>query len=140
MTNKKPNIGVRDIIFLVLSSIYLVGIKTFFRACDPKEDGSWMVCHWASQAIIAFAIVIAAISVLHLIMTSPLVKAGLSLALIPCVILSATVPGGFIKLCRMTTMRCHTVTRPSVLVISIIFVVVAVIDVIFQFRSAKKAD
>ena len=49
MTNKKPNIGVRDIIFLVLSSIYLIGIKTFFRACDPKEDGSWSAIGQAKQ-------------------------------------------------------------------------------------------
>ncbi len=139
MENKKLNIGVRDIILLVLSSIYLVGIKTFFRACDPKEDGSWMVCHWASQAIVAFAIVLTAISLLHLIMASPAVKAGLSLALIPCAIVSAMIPGGFVKLCRMTTMRCHTITRPSVLIISIFFVVVAVIDVIFQFQNAKKS-
>ena len=31
----------------ILSGLLIIGTLTVFRACGPKEDGTWMHCHTA---------------------------------------------------------------------------------------------
>ena len=46
------------ILLFVFSVVELIGIRTFFAPCGPKEDGSWMSCHWAGQAVTGTAAVL----------------------------------------------------------------------------------
>ena len=54
-------------ILFTLSLILTIGIKTFFSGCGPKEDGSWMLCHWTEQTIFILGICLSIISLIALI-------------------------------------------------------------------------
>ena len=135
MDNKKLNIRVSDIVLLILSAIFLAGILTFFAPCGPKDDGSWMTCHWAGQAIRGIAAVLFIISVIHLIIKDENVKQGLSVAIIPMALLSAILPGTLIGLCMMNTMRCRAIMRPGTIVLSVLMIAAAVLDIILQRKK-----
>ena len=135
MKNKRTNIGASDFIMLVLSVIFLTGIRTFFAPCGPKDDGSWMTCHWAGQAITGIAAVLFVISVIHLFVKDARIKQGLSLAMIPVALLSAVLPGNLIGLCMMDTVRCHSVMRTASVVLSVLVIAAAVFDVIVQKKK-----
>lgn len=140
MKNKKIKLSARDIAILALSVIYSVGIETFFKPCAQKSDGSWMLCHWAGNSVFAFSLAILAISLAHFFISDSRAKIGLSAALIPVSLFSALIPGIFVRLCISNTMRCHTIMRPSVIIISVLLIIVAVIDIFLEshhYRLSK---
>ncbi|MBR0171492.1 MAG: DUF4418 family protein [Lachnospiraceae bacterium] len=121
---KKNNpASVIDVIILLLCLLLTAGIKLVFHACAPKEDGSWMTCHWAEQAVFAIgvAMVIQALALLLYDRQGKHgVKAGISFALAIQGIICAVLPGILINLCMMQDMRCHTLMRPAVIVLCIL--------------------
>lgn len=135
MADKKFNIGVSDIVLAAVSVIFIAGIFSFFGACGPKADGSWMMCHWAGQIEKGLSIVLAVISLARLFVKNSKVKLGLSLSIIPVAVFAALVPAHIIHLCMMKTMRCHTIMHPAVVVISVVLIVTAVIDSIIQSKK-----
>lgn len=137
MADTKRKIGVGDIALLVLSVFFAVGMFTIFAPCGPKEDGSWMVCHWAGNAVKGLAIVLAALSVAHIAFQNGSVKIGLSLAIVPVALFAAIVPGNVISLCMMKTMKCHAVTQPAGIVLSALIIIAAVLDIVLQKKNNK---
>ena len=132
MEKKFGKVSVGDIILLAISVIYLIGILTFFGPCGPKDDGSWMTCHWAGQAVTGLAAVLTIIAVIHILVPNAKIKTGLDIAVIPVALLAAIIPGNLINLCMMDTMRCHSIMRPAVIVMSILVIAAAVFNVITQ--------
>ena len=124
------------IILTVLSACDLIGMLTFLAPCGPKEDGSWMTCHWAGQALIALAILLAVFSVIHLVVPSPRTKQGLSLAILPTALVAAILPGNLISLCAMPSMHCHMVTRPGALVFGVLIALIALADLLVNRKDA----
>ena len=135
MEEKKKNIGIIDIILVIVEVLFLTGVLTVFKACGPKDDGSWMTCHWAGQAAIGVAVVLLIIAIVHMIVPAAKVKLGLALAIIPVSILVAVIPGCLINLCMMDTMRCHTVMRPFIIIMSVITIILSVIDILVQRKK-----
>ena len=129
MNEKKRRCGITDVLLLVLNLIFFVGIQTVFAPCEARPDGSWMICHWAGQALIGIAAALLAIAVMHLVIPRTQVKIGLSLAVIPVSVLAFAVPDHLIDLCMMETMHCHTVMEPAVTVLSLLNVLLAAADI-----------
>lgn len=102
-----------SIVLFLLCLIQALGIKTIFKAC-PAHDGTYMSCHWAEQAVLAFAIALTILSLLALIAKSVQAKKALCLSIIPLTVLSALIPGKFITLCMMADMRCISIMKPAV--------------------------
>ena len=125
-------------VMTVLSLLLTIGVRTVFSACGPKEDGSWMTCHWAQQAVFMTGIALTVISVIVLIFGSHKAALGASLAAIPVSITAALTPGIAINLCMMTNMHCHTVMRPAVTVISAMIAVAAAAEAAIQISGGKK--
>ncbi len=136
MSDKKLKIGVSDVLLALLGILFLVGILTFFAPCRPKDDGSWMVCHWAGNSVTGVAAVICFLSLVHLFVFNSRIRMGLDIALFALAILADLIPGHLINLCKMETMRCHTVMSPSVFVISILILIVSLADFLIQKRKA----
>ncbi|MBQ8966090.1 DUF4418 family protein [Ruminococcus sp.] len=107
------------ILLLICSLGMSAGVKLCFHACGPKEDGSYMTCHWAEQAVFTIGCVMAVISVLLLIVSNNGMRRGLALALVPAGAGAALIPNTMIKLCMMTDMHCHSVMKPAVIVLGI---------------------
>ena len=122
---------IAEIAVLVFSICLTIGIRTLFKACDAKEDGSWMTCHWAEQAVFAVSVAIL-IAACALVFYNGRghhgVKAGISFAIAVQAAVCIAVPGVFIGLCMMDTMRCHTVMRPAVIVVCLLVCATAVIS------------
>ena len=137
--NKKFRINASDIVLTVLSVFFFIGMLTFLNPCGPKEDGSWMTCHWAGQALTGISAVLTVISIIHLCIQNTEIKQGLSLAMIPAALLSAVLPGTLISLCMMNSMRCHSVTRTASIIISAVIIIAAVIDIIICRKKKQQS-
>ncbi len=124
-------------LLLLLSTVAaFISTLQVFTPCGPKEDGSFMVCHWAHEGIKLLLIIAIVIAVLHFFFKDVKVKTGLALSLIPVALGCAFLPGNSINLCMMHDMRCHTVMAPGVRIVGILLVVCALID-LYLVRKAK---
>ena len=126
---KKWRFKITDILLLLASGVFLVGMRTFLTPCAQQADGRWMVCHWAGEALTGVAAVLFVISLLHALIPRAQIKMGLSLAMIPAAALAFLLPGTMIDLCMMETMRCHTVMQPAARAISVVLILLACLDV-----------
>lgn len=135
MDKNKKRVGVSDIMLLAVGIVFIIGIFTFFRGCGPAEDGSWMTCHWAAQAIKGISAVILVDVVAHVIIPDARIKMGLSTGLIPLAVLAMVVPGHLINLCMMNTMRCRAVMTPGTIIMSVLVIIAAVADIIIQRKA-----
>ena len=118
-----------DIAFLVLSLILCLGSHFAFHACPAKSDGSWMVCHWAERVVTALSAVFVILSAARFFLEAK-TKLGISISFLPLALVTALVPGIIVNLCMMKDMRCHTVMRPSVIVLSILICALSVVDIL----------
>ena len=135
MEKKTSKISVMDIVLLVLSMAFFLGILFVFDPCGPKEDGGWMTCHWAGQAVTGLAAVLVVIALVHLFAPNAGIKTGLDIAAIPVALLAAILPGNLISLCMMNTMKCHTHTKPGNLVFSVLIAVASAVDIAVRIRK-----
>lgn len=127
------------VVLFVICLIYVLGLFTFFHGCGPKEDGTFMNCHWAEMALRGTALVMliqSAFILLHEILSVPAGGhealasrfPGLSAAapvLIPSAVFSAVLPGHVIPLCMMESMRCRSILRPYALLANLLIILVA---------------
>lgn len=136
---KKIGTRINGIILTALSLLLTVGSKLIFPACGPKEDGSWMTCHWSEQAVFGMGAALTVISVIVLIAGNSRTALGASLAAIPLAVLTALTPGVLIGLCMMENMRCHTTLRPAVAVISVLIAAAAAVNAFIIIRKERKS-
>ena len=129
MNNKK--IRPTDIALLALSLCLALGVALVFKPCAAHEDGGWMTCHWAGQAVLGIGIALCVLAVARLFLDGK-ARQGLDLAFIAFAGLAALLPGSLINLCMMANMRCRAVMRPAVIVVSALIVVAALIDIPLQ--------
>ena len=131
----KQKINGFDVILLAMSAVLLLGVLTVFAPCGAKEDGGWMTCHWAGNAVAGAAAVLTALAVMRFVVRDGKVRLGLSAAMIPTALLSALIPGRLIALCMMPSMRCRAVMSPAVTVLSVLLIAAAAIDIVFRRRK-----
>ena len=124
-----------DAILLVLGASLLAGVLTVFAPCGAKEDGGWMTCHWAGNAVAGVAAVLTALAVMRLFVKNTKMRLGLSASMIPVALLSALLPGRLISLCMMPSMRCRAVMSPAVTVLSVLIIAAAGIDIAMQRKK-----
>ncbi len=101
----------------VLALLLALGTPFLFHACGPKEDGSYMLCHWAQQAITGTAVVLVLTYGYLWVAKEKPVKRAILILSIPTILLTMLLPGTLIHMCMSMEMRCQSVMRPSVLVI-----------------------
>ena len=127
-------------ILFILSALLTVGVRVIFPACPAHDDGSFMTCHWAGQAVFGAGIALTVISCTVLIAGNGKTAAGASLAIVPLAAVTALIPDIIIPLCRMPMMRCRTAMHPAVSVISGIIAAAALVNAIVILRKRKSAD
>ena len=128
----------RDILPAVLSVLFLMGILFVFHPCGPKEDGTWMSCHWAGVAETVCAALMTVLSLLRLALPSPKAKTALSVLTILIAAAAAVIPGNVIHLCMMADMRCRAIMRPAVIVFSVLIILTAVWNILLSHRRGNK--
>lgn len=125
-----------DFILPVLALTLLLGLIFAFGPCGPKEDGGWMTCHWAGQALKGIAALELALALLHLIPAPSQRKIGFDLALIGTAVLAICIPGHLIGLCMMADMRCRSVMTPAVTVLSVLLIAASLADILLRRNRA----
>ncbi len=79
MEKKKFNMGLSDIILLVVSVAFLVGSFMVFAPCkEPMENGMWMSCHWAGRAVSGVAAVLVVLALIHAFLAENKSKFGVA--------------------------------------------------------------
>ena len=128
-----------EITLIALSLLLLIGLMTFASPCAVHEDGSWMTCHWAGQALKGLAALLTALSALLAIFRDRGVKRGIALAMIPAALLAIALPGSLIGLCGMETMRCRMIMRPTALVVGVLVAALSAIEFVLTGNREKRA-
>lgn len=117
-----------NVVLLVLCVILCAGIKLVFHACKVGENV--MACHWAEQAVFAFGLVLVLQSLGLMIFREAGVRKGIYFSIVPTAVITALIPGVLIHLCMMNDMRCHTVMRPAVIILTVLIVICAVVNMV----------
>lgn len=128
---KKKSISIIDVLLSFAAVALCFGTVFIFHPCGPKPDGSWMLCHWAERVIVAMGATFFALCAVRFFVSRS-IKTGISICFIAFSIITMLVPGVLINLCMMHSMRCWTVMKPAVTVISILIAVLSSIDVIIS--------
>lgn len=123
---------------IIEGSLFSISIKTLFHACGPKDDGSFMKCHWSEQAVFAFTLAILFTGIVCLFLRSRDQARGLALSLLPIGALIILLSNKFIGICKMATMHCHTVFLPASTVIGIITLATGLL--IYFISATKKQE
>ena len=132
---KKQNISWTSIIQLIVSAVFLIGMLTFLKPCGPKEDGTFMSCHYAGTALIILSAGMLAISLAGLLLKSSAAKAAASVLQIVLSVLILIIPGTVIGLCMMPEMRCRSVMRPGSIIIAILMILVSLAGVLINRKK-----
>ena len=127
--------GVCDILLPLSALAFLLGLFFVFSPCGAKEDGGWMNCHWAGQALKGVAALELALALCHLLPAPAERKLGLDLALIASALLALLIPGRLIGLCMMASMRCRSLMVPAVTVFSVLLAALALADLLIQRKK-----
>lgn len=130
-------LNIIGIVLLLVNVILFVGSFTFLKTCGPKEDGTWMTCHWAGQAIIGVSCVLVILALANLMIKNENGKIGLSIGVFANTVLLILLPGRLIDTCMMVDMHCNAVTKPSVTVFGVIIIVVAIANILIAAKQAK---
>lgn len=119
--NQKKKAPAVSGITAALCIVLTVGVMTVFHACGPKEDGSWMSCHYAQMTVFFLGIAMTACSIASLFLNF---GAGVFLHVLTILLAAAAavIPGNVIRLCMMNQMQCRAVMRPAVLLLSILII------------------
>ena len=124
---------------LLLGGILAVGSFTVFAACGEHE-GKYMACHWAQNAVVLIGTVIVITALIKLFAKNSGVKAAFAVTHFLLAVGTAFIPGKIINLCMMETMRCQTVFKPAVLVISLILAVVSGIEAVIAVKNSGRSS
>ena len=129
-------ITIIDIIFVIISVFLCFGAEFIFNACGPKPDGSWMNCHQVQNITVLFGLAFTVLNIARLFFNN-LVKLGISVANGIFSIVLMFVPGHAIHLCMMKDMRCWTVTKPVILVLSFAILALSIADIVYDIKKNK---
>ncbi len=118
-----------------VSLLLLLGVLTLFSACGRKDDGSWMRCHDARNAVAVCSAAMTAVFLLAAVMKNRLLCIILDLTGLAASAAAFMIPGVIMPMCMMHTMRCYTVMQPFVRIMTVITGLLAVRGVV---RAIKK--
>jgi len=119
--NKKVSFA--DFLPAIFTFICAIGLMTFARGCDIKDDGSWMRCHSAQLTAFAISLALTVFLIFPAILKSKLAKIIFFILGITGGVLLFLVPGIIKPMCRMQTMRCYTIMQPFVRLFSLLEII-----------------
>ena len=118
--------------------IVVIGLLLFFtpfdlaHVCELKEDGSFMKCHWMGEAVRMLGGLIVVLGVIFALLQKMAKGIAVSVA---CVGVCEILLQFFvIGTCKMSTMSCNTYTKPTVILLSVLLMLVSLLY-IFMTRK-----
>lgn len=139
VNKRKCKIGVTDILLLVCSALYFIGIKYWFPVCGMSGD-MVMGCHWAGEVLAALSIMLIVISAVHIVIPDEKIKTGMDISLAGIAVFAMMIPGNIISLCKNSEMQCRNGTSVWTIIFMVSFCIIAAADAFIYFHnlSAEK--
>lgn len=128
---------ITGIYFALLGALISAGPQSIFKVCEPTSD-KVMKCLWTATAEIGVGIVIVLLGIFLLALKSSQARLGVSISVAFMGILAALFPTVLIGVCPKVTMRCHMLTLPALLVLSVFIVLGALINCFYLYKISKK--
>ena len=126
------------VILAVLPAALLASLLSWAAPCGIHDDGTMSPCFMTSRFLLVLA---AALFLLGLVRATRLPLSRRALAADTMFMAGgaaiALLPGNFLPLCMMETMRCHTLMRPAALIFGIAIAVVGLIDYVLIHRERE---
>lgn len=136
MPGKRPS--VLAIAPALASLLLAVGVATVFCGCGPKDDGTWMKCHAAQDAIMWMALAITVVLAVAAFAKNGKVGAVLYLAGAVASGVVFALPGTIMPMCMMQTMRCYEIMQPFVQLMSVLVIIMCLVAGIRCARRMKQ--
>jgi hypothetical protein len=125
---------------IIAGLLIAAGPQWLFAVCDPKADGSFMLCHWSARAEIGAGGLIAALGAALFCFSSPKIRLGLTIGVFLSGVLALLIPHWLIGGCAMHSMRCRTVSFPAITVTGILLLIVAALNMVYLARKMNRLD
>ena len=123
-------------VILLLALVAAFGSQGILGPC-VHGDGSFAACHWAGRTLLGVGGLLAALSLMALIVKSH--RTGLYLAMLPAAILGILTPNGLIALCGMDSMRCRMLMRPAMTILFALMLFAALAGTVLSGRKDGRA-
>ncbi len=120
---------------ILLGAFVVIGLRTIFPVCQVTEE-MVMKCHWTDRISSFAGVGVIVVGILHLILKNEDTKAGLDIALLAQGLLLILTPTVLIGTCA-THMNCHDLTRPILVIVGGILIVLALVDFIRNRLDSK---
>lgn len=139
VNKERCKIGFTDILLLVCSVLYCIGIKYWFPVCGISGD-MVMSCHWAGEVLTALSVLLMVISAVHIVIPDEKIKIGVDISLAGIAVLTLMIPGNIISLCKSSEMSCRANTSLWTIIFMVIICVIVCVDgfMYLQMQSGKK--
>lgn len=124
-----------EIVSGVLSLLLAVGVMTVFKACGPKEDGTWMNCHNVQHYVFYAALFMSVISIAGICIRGRVVRIVLDVIRVIAAVVTMLLPGTIMHMCMMKEMRCYMYMQPFVRILSILIAIVSAIGLVIQIKN-----
>lgn len=118
---------------IILGILIAIAPLTFAKVCQT-EGGMHMACYYTGRSALGIGIVIAVLGIVALFVKEN-VRIGLSIAVIVNSLLMIAVPTFLIGVCKSPMMHCASVTRPTLIVLSVLSLVFAAISVYLDSKE-----
>lgn len=118
---------------IILGILIAIAPLTFAKVCQ-SEGGMHMACYYTGRAALGIGLVIAVLGIVALFVKEN-VRIGLSIAVIVNSLLMIAVPTFLIGVCKSPMMHCASVTRPTLIVLSVLALVFAAISVYLDSKE-----
>ncbi|MFP1676624.1 DUF4418 family protein [Gardnerella sp. Marseille-Q9691] len=118
---------------IILGILIAIAPLTFAKVCQT-EGGMHMACYYTGRAALGIGLVIAVLGIVALFVKEN-VRIGLSIAVIVNSLLMIAVPTFLIGVCKSPMMHCASVTRPTLIVLSVLSLVFAAISVYLDSKE-----
>ena len=131
---------ISGIVFIILGLLTAIGPGTLFKVCAPMEDGKFMKCHWMARAELGIGFGIVVLAVLLLIFSANQIRAGLLFGIAVLSVLVILFPTALIGVCGGEHMQCNALTRPALLVLGVILLVLSLgnaLVILFRKRGSE---
>ncbi len=123
----------------VASLLLALGVATVFSACGAKDDGTWMRCHAAQDAVMWVAVGMTAVLAAAALARRGAVRAVLyALGAIGSVA-AFLVPGTVMPMCMMQTMRCYEVMQPFARIMAVVVFALCIVMAARSWRTRAGA-
>ena len=123
----------------IASLLLAVGVATVFSACGAKDDGTWMRCHAAQDAVLWVAVGMTAVLAVAAITRRGAVRAVLYAFGAIGSIAAFLIPGTIMPMCMMQTMRCYEVMQPFARIMAVVVFALCIVMAVRSWRARADA-